>query len=59
MCYFIERTQKCTKLFLIITKIVKMKEFIHKNKEICENIWKLQKYFIFSHCPHAEVACRM
>ena len=34
-----------------------MKEFIHKNKEICENIWKLQKYFIFLHCPHAEVAC--
>lgn len=24
-----------------------MKEFIHKDKEICENIWKLQKYFIF------------
>lgn len=36
-----------------------MKEFIRKDKEICENIWKLQKYFIFLHCPHAEVACRM
>lgn len=33
-----------------------MKEFIHKDKEICENIWELQKYFIFLHCPHAEVA---
>ena len=36
-----------------------MKEFIRKNKKICENIWKLQKYFIFLHCPNAEVACRM
>ncbi len=26
-----------------------MKEFATENKEKCENVWKLRKYFIFLH----------